>query len=109
MVATALELWETTEMLGPFQALLRSAVTSEQAAAMLREFLTEVILAPVATATRGDPGSAPFRAGLVATQMLGLAMARYVLQIGPVARASRAELAAAVGPTIERYLTGDVG
>lgn len=108
MVATALELWEGAETIGPFQALLRSAVTSEQAAAMLREFLTEVILAPVATATRGDPGSAPLRAGMVASQMLGLAMARYVLKFGPVVRASRAELVAAIGPNIERYLTGDI-
>jgi AcrR family transcriptional regulator len=109
MVATALELWEGAETIGPFQALLRSAVTSDQAAAMLREFLTEVILAPVATATRGDPDSAPFRAAMVASQMLGLAMARYVLRFGPVAHASRAELVAAIGPTIERYLTGDLG
>lgn len=109
MVASALELWEHEEAMGPFQALLRSAVTSDRAAAMLREFLTEAILAPVATATRGDPASAPFRASMVASQMLGLAMARYVLKFGPVAQASRAELVAAIGPTIERYLTGDLG
>jgi AcrR family transcriptional regulator len=108
LVATALELWEGAETIGPFQAMLRSAVSSEQAAAMLREFLTEVILAPVATATRGDPGSAPLRAAMVASQMLGLAMARYVLKFGPVVRASRAELVAAIGPAIERYLTGDI-
>jgi AcrR family transcriptional regulator len=108
MVATALELWESTEMIGPFQALLRSAVTSDQAAVMLREFLTEVILVPVANATRGDPGSAPFRAAMVASQMLGLAMARYVLKFAPVVHASRADLVAAIGPTIERYLTGDL-
>lgn len=109
MVASALELWEGAETIGPFQALLRSAVTSDQAAAMLREFLTEVILGPVATATQGDPGTAPFRASMVASQMLGLAVARYVLKFGPVAVASRAELVAAIGPTIDRYLTGDLG
>jgi AcrR family transcriptional regulator len=109
MVATALEFWEGAQTIGPFQALLRSAVTSDQAAAMLREFLTEVILAPVASATRGDPGSAPFRAAMVASQMVGLAMTRYVLKFGPVADASRAELVAAIGPAIERYLTGDLG
>jgi AcrR family transcriptional regulator len=107
LVRSALTLWETEGLREPFQGLLRSAVTSEQAAAMLREFLTEVILGPVATvANDTEPGSAPFRASLVATQMIGLAMARYVLRFGPVASASQDELAAAIGPAVDRYLTG---
>ncbi len=89
--------------------MLRSALTSDRAAAMLREFVTEAILQPVASAVSGtDPASAPFRASLIGSQMLGLAMARYVLQFGPVAAASADQLAAAIGPTIDRYLTGDL-
>jgi AcrR family transcriptional regulator len=107
MVRSALTLWETAGVRESFQALLRSAVTSEQAAAMLREFLTEAILGPVASvAGPTDPASAPFLASMVATQMLGLAMARYVLKFGPVATASPDELVAAIGPTLDRYLTG---
>jgi len=110
LVRSALALWESAAMRGPFQGLLRSAVTSDRAAAMLREFLTEAILGPVASAAVGtDPDSTPFRASLVASQMLGLALTRYVLQFGPVAAASPEELAAAIGPTIDRYLTGDIG
>jgi AcrR family transcriptional regulator len=109
LVATALSLWETAGLLESFQGLLRSAVTSEQAAVMLREFLTEAILGPVATlAAEADPAGAPLRASMVATQMLGLAMARYVLKFGPVATATRDELTAAIGPTVDRYLTGDL-
>jgi hypothetical protein len=74
---------------------------------MLREFLTAAILAPVASVADGaDPGSASFRASMVASQMLGLALTRYVLKFGPVATASQDELVAAIGPTIDRYLTG---
>ena len=40
--------------------------------------------------------------------MLGLALTRYVLQFGPVAAASADDLAAAIGPAIDRYLTGDI-
>jgi len=109
MVRSALALWETAEVRGALTGLLRSALTSEQAAVMLREFLADAILKPVASVVAGaDPDSTPFRASLVATQMLGLAITRYVLQLGPVAAASTDELAAAVGPAIERYLAGDI-
>jgi hypothetical protein len=84
-------------------------MNSEQAAGLLREFITDAILAPVgALARAGSPDDAAYRAGAVASQMLGLALARYVLRIGPVATASIADLAATIGPTIERYLTGDI-
>jgi AcrR family transcriptional regulator len=107
---SALTLWEAPGVRESFQGLLRSAVTSEQAAAMLREFLTEAILGPVASvAGQADPGGASFRASMVATQMLGLAIARYLLQLDPVATASREQLVAAVGPVIDRYLTGALG
>jgi len=109
LVTSALALWESTEARGAFQALLRSALTSDRAAVMLREFVTEAILQPVAAAAGGtDPTTTPFRASLIGSQMLGLAMARYVLQFGPVAAASPEQLAAALGPTIDRYLTGDL-
>jgi AcrR family transcriptional regulator len=121
LVRTVLGLWESEEVRGPFLGLLRSAVTSEQAAVMLREFLTEAILGPVARAAAAearagsaDPARATgqagveFRAAIAASQMLGLALTRYVLALGPVAAASPDDLAAAIGPTLERYLTGDL-
>lgn len=116
MVRTVLGVWEREDVRGPFLGLLRSALTSEQAAGMLREFVTEVILGPVAAAAgaadadESGPGQAgpEFRAALAASQMLGLALTRYVLALGPVAAASADDLAAAAGPTLERYLTGDI-
>ena len=110
MVRSALALWEGADMRDSFQAMLRSALTSEQAATTLRDFLTDAILAPVSRVAAGpDPDGASFRASLVAVHMLGLAVSRYVLRIGPVAQASQDELAAAIGPAIDRYLTGDIG
>lgn len=110
MVRTALSVWESAEVRDAFQTMLRSALTSEHAAATLREFLTEAVLGPVARAAGGGVAErTPFRASLVATQMLGLALSRYVLRFEPVAAATPDELAAAVGPTIDRYLTGDIG
>jgi hypothetical protein len=97
-------------MRATFLGLLRSAVTSEQAADMLREFATETILGRIAEAAApGPPGAdGQFRAALVASQVLGLALARYVLKIEPIAQAGTDDLAAAIGPTVERYLTGEI-
>ena len=179
LVRTALAAWETAGVLPTLLGLLRSALTSERAAAMLREFLTETILGPVAEiaiaagpgaemtsgagegtgvvqtlgveqsarvghglgAGRGadagqasraveipdagqsagagqtpgigavNPGAAgtfgaEYRAAMVASQMVGLAVTRYVLALGPVAEPSPDDLAATIGPTLDRYLTG---
>jgi AcrR family transcriptional regulator len=109
LVRTALALWDTPGVRDAFVGIFRSALTSDQAAAMLLEFVSQAILAPVASLADGtDPEQIPFRTGLVGTQMLGLALARYVVQLPPVATADADALAAAVGPTIERYLTGDI-
>ena len=109
LVAAVLAVWEDPAVHGVIIGLLRSAMNSEQAAGMLREFITDAILAPVRALARADsPDDAAYRAGAVASQMLGLALTRYVLRIGPVAAASTADLAATIGPTIERYLTGDI-
>jgi Tetracyclin repressor-like, C-terminal domain len=48
------------------------------------------------------------RGGLAASQLIGVVMARYVLRLEPLASASADEVVAAVGPTVQRYLTGPV-
>jgi len=116
MLRTVLGAWDVAEMRATFLGLLRSAVTSEQAAAMLREFATEAILGRIAGAAGGPAGraaepaaDAQLRAALVASQVLGLALTRYVLALEPLAAASTDDLARAIGPTLDRYLTGGIG
>ena len=59
--------------------------------------------------TLGLPAAeAEARGSLVASQLIGVVMARYVIQVEPLASASPEELVAAIGPTLQRYLTGDV-
>ena len=110
MLRTVLGAWDVAETRATFLGLLRSAMTSEQAAGMLREFATETILGRLAAAAApGPPGTdGQFRDALVASQVLGLALARYVLEIEPIAHAQADDLAAAIGPTLERYLTGEI-
>jgi Tetracyclin repressor-like, C-terminal domain len=48
------------------------------------------------------------RTSLVASQIIGLAVGRYILQVEPLASAPRATLIAVLSPTIQHYLTGDL-
>jgi hypothetical protein len=89
-------------------ALLRSAVSNEWTARMLREFLTTQVLRRVLDQLDVDPAELPLRGALVATQVAGLAMMRYVIRLEPVASADPETLVAAIGPTVQRYLTGDL-
>lgn len=83
-------------------ALVRSAVSNEKAAAMLREFLAAELLPVIASRTGHE--NAPLRASLVAAQLMGVAMLRHVVRLDPVARASPDEIVALVAPVIEQYL-----
>lgn len=101
MVRHFLERWERDETL---PALLRAAVTNEAAAGRMRAiFATQ--LGPWVAEWSRDPDGAPRRAGLVATQMLGLALCRYVLRLPPVVQLDSGGIVAMVGPTLQRYLT----
>ena len=90
-------------------AVLRSAVNNEWGARMVREFVTRQILRRVMQQLdlAHEPDAA-LRAALAGSQLIGLAMARYIIKLEPIASAPRETLVAAVAPTIQRYLTGDV-
>ncbi|HEX6673584.1 MAG TPA: TetR family transcriptional regulator [Actinomycetes bacterium] len=107
IVGLFVSVWDHGANRQPLMALLRSAVTSEQAAAMLREFATREVFSRVVH--RLDRPDAQLRANLVVSQLIGLAMARYIVKVEPLASLSPATLAIAVGPTLQRYLTGDLG
>lgn len=83
-------------------ALVRSAVSNDKAAAMLREFLTAELL-PVISGFSGRP-DARLRASLIAAQLIGMAMLRHVLRVEPLASAAPGEIAALAVPAIEQYL-----
>lgn len=104
LVRAFLGLWDSPAGQPRIRALLRSAVTDEAAARMLREFLVDAVLGPVAAAYA--PDRADLRATLVGSQMLGLAVMRYIIDFEPLAGADPQTVVAAVGPTVQRYLTG---
>ncbi|MFI5587342.1 TetR family transcriptional regulator [Amycolatopsis sp. NPDC051758] len=88
----------------PLVTLTRSAPTDAQSEALLREFIDREITGRLA-ALLGTPDAA-LRAGLVNVQILGLAVARYIVRVEPIASASVDELAATLGPVVQYCLTG---
>jgi AcrR family transcriptional regulator len=104
MVRTFLLVWDSTPGQGPMLAMLRSAVAHDDSAAKLRELLLRVILRPIAHGAGADDPDR--RAALLASQVVGLAMTRYVLRFEPIASATPDELAPVLGKTLQRYLTG---
>jgi AcrR family transcriptional regulator len=86
--------------------LLRSAVTDPGVA----DRLQVVFVDQVATALRPltPPGDGDRRAGLVASQLLGIALTRYLLRLPAVADRPREDVLADVAPSVQRYLLGDL-
>ncbi|MEV6108472.1 TetR family transcriptional regulator [Streptomyces sp. NPDC051940] len=93
--------WESDEVL---TALLRAAVTNTAASERMQAIFREQ-LGPVIAAVAPDPREAGARAALVASQILGMALTRYVLGFGPAVEMDRQELTRWLTPTVQRYLT----
>ncbi|WP_371619677.1 TetR/AcrR family transcriptional regulator [Streptomyces sp. NBC_00454] len=95
--------WEGDPADDALLVLLRSAVTNEAAAARMREvFATQV--APALAAALG-PERARRAAGLVAAQLLGLALARYLLRLPGVTSLTPDEVVAGLSPALEATLS----
>jgi AcrR family transcriptional regulator len=90
------------------RVLMASAVTDPATAAMLREFVLMRAVHPVLTAVGTPRRERDLRAGLITSQLMGLALARYVVAFPELARPSADRLVQAIGPTIQRYLTGAI-
>ena len=107
LVRTLLAVWD-----GPARpaalALVRSAVGNEWTAKLLREFLVSQVLRRVFVTLDLPADELEARGALVASQLIGVVMARYVLRLEPLASATHDSLVASLGPTLQRYLTGDV-
>jgi len=101
LVTHFLDRWEGDDTL---MALLRTAVTNPAANERMQSiFATQV--APQVAAISGQPrAEAAARAGLIASQILGLALCRYVLKLPPVAKLDRAQVVRRVGATVQGYL-----
>jgi AcrR family transcriptional regulator len=103
LARTFFNVWDSPQGRERLVALIRSAVSNDDAARMLREFLAREIFGKVAVSV-GVP-QPQLRAGLAAAQLMGVAMMRYVIGFEPLVSASSDEIVDIVAPTLQRYLT----
>jgi AcrR family transcriptional regulator len=101
-----LPLWDS-EIGAAFIATLRSVVTGAEAN-LFRTFIQDVIAVEVGTRVDNPPGSGIVRIQFVASQLVGVLMARYILQLEPFASLPADQVAATIAPNLQRYLTGDL-
>jgi AcrR family transcriptional regulator len=83
-------------------AIIRAAASEPEVARLLRRTLETRVFAPVAEALGVE--DAPLRVTLAGTQLVGIAMGRHIVGLGPLVEADSATIAAAIAPTLQRYL-----
>lgn len=101
-----LPLWDS-EIGAGFIATLRSIVAGSEVN-LFRTFIQDVIAAEVGSRVDNPPGSGIVRVQFVASQLVGVIMARYILDLEPFASLPAQQIADTIAPNLQRYLTGDV-
>lgn len=102
IIRFVLESFEREEVRRRGVMLLRTAIGGKLGTSLLAGFLTRELLPRVAGGL--DASDAELRAELVASQIAGLLVVRYVLGVKPLADAPVEELVARIGPTVQQYL-----
>jgi AcrR family transcriptional regulator len=110
LVTTFISMFESPVTAPAFEALLRGAFANRLSGKLIREFFAVQIIRRVVRELDAvvDATELPLRANLAASQLLGLAATRYILKFEPIATVPRETVIAAVAPTLQRYLTGDI-
>jgi len=107
MITAILQVWESPA--GPsLVAAVRTAIGDPGSGRALTQFITAEIISRLLRSLHYGPVEAELRGALVASQMLGVVVGRYVLNLGELAHLEPAAIIAAVGPTLQHYLTGEL-
>lgn len=101
-----LQLWDS-EIGAAFIATLRSILAGSEVN-LFRTFIQDVIAVQVGTRVDDPPGSGIIRIQFVASQLVGVVMARYILELEPFASLPAQQIADTIAPNLQRYLTGDL-
>ncbi|HEV7422200.1 MAG TPA: TetR family transcriptional regulator [Mycobacterium sp.] len=101
-----LPLWDS-EMGSGLIATLRSLLAGHDVS-LVRSFLQEVVSVEVGSRVDDPPGSGRIRVQFVASQLVGVVMARYILELDPFKSLPVEQIAETIAPNLQRYLTGDL-
>lgn len=101
-----LPLWDS-EMGAAFLATLRSLLAGD-GVGLIRSFLQDVIAVEIGSRVDEPPGSGRIRVQFVASQLVGVVMARYILELEPFASLPVEQIAQTIAPNLQHYLTGEL-
>ncbi len=101
-----LPLWDSEVGKGLI-ATIRSLLAGSEVS-LLRSFLQDIIGAEVGTRVDDPPGTGLIRVQFVASQLVGVVMARYILELDPFKSLPIEQIVETIGPNLQRYLTGDL-
>jgi AcrR family transcriptional regulator len=107
LLTLLVSLWDS-ELGKGFIAAIRSLLAGTMEVSLFRSFLQEVIAVEVGSRVDDPPGSGRLRVQFVASQLVGVVMARYILELDPFKTLSVEQIADTIGPNVQRYLTGDL-
>jgi AcrR family transcriptional regulator len=105
IVRAVLRLWESPAQ-HSLVAFLRGTIGSKAKTLLLREVVTRTIISRIMAGVPGAPAEVALRGNLVATQMVGVMLVRYVVKLEPLASASPEDVVRLVAPNVQHYLTG---
>jgi AcrR family transcriptional regulator len=106
MVRAYLRIWETPDTAATMRAMLQSATSNSHAHDAFRGFMQNYVLTAV-SGVLGGGEQARLRAMLAASQLVGAALMRYIIEVPPLATLPAEEVVALIAPTVTRYLTAD--
>src|SRR5689334_12988694 len=98
---------ERPEIRDQMAATLRTGPSHDHASPLLRDIVGSFILAALGDVLAA--GRRELRVALIGSRLGGLMLARYSRKVPGAAAATPEDLVQAVGPTVQRYLTGDIG
>ena len=101
-----LPLWDS-EVGAGFIATLRSILAGSEVN-LLRSFIRDVIAVEVGARVDNPPGTGIIRIQFVASQLVGVLMARYILDLEPFKSLPAEQIVETIAPNLQRYLTGDL-
>ena len=105
-LSTLLALWDS-EVGTAFIATLRSILAGTEAN-LFRSFIEDVIAVEIGSRVDNPPGSGVIRIQFVASQLVGVVMARYILELEPFKSLPAEQIVETIAPNLQRYLTGDL-
>ncbi len=100
-----LGVWDDPDVQPGLLALARSLL-GDDSGPMVRDAFLPIVVGPVLAQLVADRPEE--RIPLVASQIIGLVVTRYVIALPAMAQAPAEDLVARIGPVLQHYLTGDL-